>query len=175
MITQTSQWRPTHSVESLRNQCSVYITGLVHLVMYGSRLSLSRKSVLLCQECSGWCLNCSNSVCYLWFCSDTQKKPGDDVTLQCPVHSDGDITVMAWKHQSVGDVIVLRNNHSYESDQHPSVRGRVDHTYQDGVFTVTLKNVTINDSGTYECVIGRRDGAPPVSIRSISLTVTGEL
>ncbi|XP_030287188.1 uncharacterized protein LOC115590064 isoform X4 [Sparus aurata] len=115
------------------------------------------------------------SAAVLSACEDTQKKPGDDITLQCPVHSDGDITVMAWKHQSVGDVIVLRNNHSYESDQHPSFRGRVDHTYQDGVFTVTLKNVTINDSGTYECVIGRRDGAPPVSIRSISLTVTVRL
>ncbi|XP_030287186.1 uncharacterized protein LOC115590064 isoform X2 [Sparus aurata] len=113
------------------------------------------------------------SAAVLSACEDTQKKPGDDVTLQCLVHTDGDITVMAWKHQSVGDVIVLRNNHSYESDQHPSVRGRVDHTYQDGVFTVILKNVTINDSGTYECVIGRRDGAPPVSIMSISLTVTG--
>ncbi|XP_038587957.1 coxsackievirus and adenovirus receptor homolog [Micropterus salmoides] len=58
--------------------------------------------------------------------------------------------------------------------QHPSYVGRVelrDPDMKDGDASVVLKNVTVNDSGTYECRVGKKN--KPELIGIIRLTVSG--
>ncbi|XP_067437037.1 coxsackievirus and adenovirus receptor homolog isoform X1 [Thunnus thynnus] len=84
-------------------------------------------------------------------------KPGDDVTLQCQSPRDANITLSEWSRPDLkkdGYVFFFRENRPYESFQHPSFSGRVqlrDPEMKDGDASVILKNVTINDTGTYEC------------------------
>ncbi|XP_042257925.1 myelin protein P0-like isoform X2 [Thunnus maccoyii] len=93
-----------------------------------------------------------------------RAKSGDDVTLQCQSPRHEAITLLEWSRPDLkkdGYVFFYRNNRSYEKYQHPSFRGRVqlrDPEMKDGNVSVILKNVTINDTGTYECrvsVIGK--------------------
>lgn len=96
--------------------------------------------------------------------------PGQDVPLQCPGPRDASVILLEWNRpdlKSDGFVFFYRNK------QHPSFRGRVqlsDPQMKDGDFSVVLINVTIDDTGTYECqVIVIR----PTEIKHrINLTVT---
>ncbi|XP_047194771.1 uncharacterized protein LOC124851048 [Hippoglossus stenolepis] len=89
----------------------------------------------------------------------TTVKPGEDATLQCHCPSDAAVTVLEWvrlEQKSDGYVFFYRNNRLYEKYQHPSFCGRVelrDPEMKGGDVSVTLKNVTINDAGTYNCTI----------------------
>ncbi|XP_062239600.1 programmed cell death 1 ligand 1-like [Platichthys flesus] len=89
----------------------------------------------------------------------TTVKPGDDATLQCHCPSDAAITLLEWTRQeqkSDDYVFFCRNNRLIEDYQHQSFRGRVelrDPEMKDGDVSVTLKNVTVNDAGTYKCQI----------------------
>ncbi|XP_047194770.1 butyrophilin subfamily 1 member A1 [Hippoglossus stenolepis] len=89
----------------------------------------------------------------------TTVKPGEDATLQCHCPSDAAVTVLEWvrlEQKSYGYVFFYRNNRLYEDYQHPSFRGRVelrDREMKGGDVSVTLKNVTVNDTGTYKCQI----------------------
>ncbi|XP_042256684.1 sodium channel subunit beta-3-like [Thunnus maccoyii] len=84
-------------------------------------------------------------------------KSGDDVSLQCQSPRDEAITVLEWSRpepETDGYVFFVRENRPYESYQHPSFHGRVqlrDPEMKDGDVSVILKNVTINDTGTYKC------------------------
>ncbi|XP_026206142.2 butyrophilin-like protein 1 [Anabas testudineus] len=86
-------------------------------------------------------------------------KPGDDVVLQSQAPTEAVIRLLEWIRpdlKSDGDVFFYRNDRSYEKYQHPSYRGRVelkDPKMKDGDVSVILKNVNINDTGTYECRI----------------------
>eukprot|EP00064_Thunnus_orientalis_P022494 superscaffoldBa00007615_g22692 len=86
-----------------------------------------------------------------------KPKPGDDVTLQCQSPRDEAYTLLAWSRPDLKTddyVFFFRDDRSYEHYQHPSFRGRVqlrDPEMKDGDVSVILKNVTINDTGTYKC------------------------
>ncbi|CAB1440182.1 unnamed protein product [Pleuronectes platessa] len=86
-------------------------------------------------------------------------KPGDEATLQCHCPNDAVVTLLEWtrlEQKSDGYVFFYRNNRLYEKYQHPSFRGRLelrDPERKDGDVSVTLKNVTVNDAGTYKCQI----------------------
>ncbi|XP_067436545.1 coxsackievirus and adenovirus receptor-like [Thunnus thynnus] len=88
---------------------------------------------------------------------EIKAKPGDDVTLQCQSPRDANITVLEWSRPDLKTeeyVLFFRDDHLYEQYQHPSFHGRVqlrDREMKDGNVSVILKNVTINDTGTYEC------------------------
>ncbi|XP_044040003.1 polymeric immunoglobulin receptor-like [Siniperca chuatsi] len=108
-------------------------------------------------------------------------KPGEDVTLQCQVHESRINSQLLWRSGNPGSrkaVFVCREKHSYEEYQDPSFRGRVelrDPEIKNGDFSVILKNVTINDTGTYECdysFIHICIGYRPDPISTIKLTVT---
>lgn len=99
-----------------------------------------------------------------WFsvCLDQREinvKPGDNVTLPCQSPNDKAITLLEWSRPELkedGYVFFYRNDRSYESYQHATVLGRVqlrDASMKDGDLSVILKNVNINDTGTYECRI----------------------
>ncbi|XP_049923538.1 putative butyrophilin subfamily 2 member A3 [Epinephelus moara] len=81
--------------------------------------------------------------------------PGDDVTLRCEA---GDVSILAveWTRPDLEPQYVLfHSDGHYDTDQqHPSFTDRVelvDRELKGGDVSLTLKNVTSRDSGTYEC------------------------
>ncbi|KAF3698283.1 Myelin-oligodendrocyte glycoprotein Precursor [Channa argus] len=88
-------------------------------------------------------------------------RPGDDVPLHCRGPRDGDVIMLSWIRpdlRSEGFVFFVREKRSYEKYQLPSFHGRVelrDPEMKDGDFTVILKNVSVDDAGTYECHVGK--------------------
>ncbi|XP_038588392.1 coxsackievirus and adenovirus receptor homolog isoform X2 [Micropterus salmoides] len=98
--------------------------------------------------------------------SETQElkvNPGEDATLQCQGHRGADIEVIKWIRPDVKSddyVFFFRDGSSNENNQHESYRGRVelrDPEMKDGDASVILKNVNINDAGTYECQIREKN------------------
>ncbi|XP_076734742.1 T-cell surface glycoprotein CD4-like [Maylandia zebra] len=80
---------------------------------------------------------------------------GQDVTLTCRA-ANNNIIVVKWSRADLGDKYVLmnRDGHFVPDDQHPSFKDRVDlqdRQMKDGDVSLILKNVTINDAGTYVC------------------------
>uniref|UniRef100_A0A669BPG2 Ig-like domain-containing protein n=1 Tax=Oreochromis niloticus TaxID=8128 RepID=A0A669BPG2_ORENI len=102
---------------------------------------------------------------------DVQAKLGDDVSLQCQISRDEIISVLKWSRADLntdGYIYFYRNKHN----QHPAFENRVDlqdRQMKDGDVSLILKNVTINDTGTYECHVFRR--GTNHRIRTISLSV----
>ncbi|XP_035797606.1 coxsackievirus and adenovirus receptor homolog isoform X2 [Amphiprion ocellaris] len=106
-------------------------------------------------------------------------KPGEDALLPCRAAGDADLGVAEWrradKRRSLADILVIRDGKKLP-DQHPSVHGRVklkDPEMKSRDVSVILKNVTINDTGTYECRIktDRTIGSPPELVNIIELRV----
>ncbi|XP_062239553.1 uncharacterized protein LOC133949637 [Platichthys flesus] len=111
-------------------------------------------------------------------------KPGEDATLQCHHPSHAAVSMLEWtrlEQKSDDYVFFYRNNRLYKDYQDPSFQGRVelrDPEMEDGDVSVTLKNVTVNDAGTYKCTItsiitenGERTTTDEFST-FVSLTVT---
>ncbi|XP_044198198.1 nectin-4-like [Thunnus albacares] len=98
-------------------------------------------------------------ACFLSYSVSTEitVKPGENVTLQCLSPRGEAITALMWIRLDLktdGYVFFFRENRSYENYQHPSFHGRVqlrDPEMKDGDVSVILKNVNINDTGTYKC------------------------
>ncbi|XP_038588401.1 coxsackievirus and adenovirus receptor homolog isoform X1 [Micropterus salmoides] len=118
-------------------------------------------------------------------CQGTQElketvKPGEDATLQCRGHRGADIEVIKWNRPDLKSddiyVFFFRDNCSYENNTHESYRGRVklrDPEMKDGDASVILKNVNINDTGTYQCrVREKKEKGKAELISIIMLTVT---
>ncbi|XP_073344795.1 butyrophilin subfamily 1 member A1-like [Pagrus major] len=116
---------------------------------------------------------------------DITVRPGEDVTLPCQ-GSSGGVSLLAWNRTEPKTdkyVFHFRDGILSENFQNPSFRGRVelsDPEMKDGDGSIVLKNVTINDSGTYECLIaeenaGRRkidpNPNPPKLVNTIHLKV----
>ncbi|XP_045921465.1 uncharacterized protein LOC123980911 [Micropterus dolomieu] len=110
-------------------------------------------------------------------------KPGDDVTLPCQA-GEASIRAVEWSRADLEPEYVLfyRDGLSDPTQQHPSFKDRVqlvDRELKDGDVSLILKNVSSNDTGTYECRVAasrsRRKKAtidmPP--IRIIQLEVSG--
>ncbi|XP_038586512.1 coxsackievirus and adenovirus receptor homolog isoform X2 [Micropterus salmoides] len=105
---------------------------------------------------------CSLIVSLLAASEDHQEikvKPGQDVPLQCRALRNASVKLSEWTRpdlKSDGYVFFYRNERPYENFQHESFHGRVelrDPEMKDGDASVVLKNVTFNDTGTYECRI----------------------
>ncbi|CAI5660441.1 myelin-oligodendrocyte glycoprotein-like [Oreochromis aureus] len=87
-------------------------------------------------------------------------KQGEDVTLECWGFADAPIELLEWSRPELTDyVFYYREQRSYENYQHPSYKGRVklrDPEMKNGDVSVILKEVTFNDAGRYECLVGTR-------------------
>ncbi|KAL4008639.1 hypothetical protein ACER0C_002491 [Sarotherodon galilaeus] len=80
---------------------------------------------------------------------------GQNVTLTCRAPNNN-IIVVQWSRAELEDkhVLVYRDGHFVPEEQHPSFKNRVDLQHRqmkDGDVSLILKDVTINDSGTYKC------------------------
>ncbi|XP_030581214.1 coxsackievirus and adenovirus receptor-like [Archocentrus centrarchus] len=86
-----------------------------------------------------------------------------DATLECRGPRDAEITRIEWirpELRSNGYVFFYRNKRPYEKYQHESFKGRVelrDPNMKDGDVSVILRNVSISDTGTYECRVRSRN------------------
>ncbi|XP_028998093.2 myelin protein P0-like [Betta splendens] len=124
---------------------------------------------------AGWtfivplCLVCSTV-------GDIKVKSGGDAVLWCLGSRNTTIKLLEWTKPDLNpDSIVFyyRGQHIFENYQHPYYRGRVelkDPQLKNGSFSVIVKNVTLNDTGTYECQVGYGD--KPELINSTTLTIT---
>ncbi|XP_076737172.1 V-set and immunoglobulin domain-containing protein 1-like [Maylandia zebra] len=113
---------------------------------------------------------------------EIKVRPRQDVTLHCQDPRGVNITLLEWsipEIKSDGYVFFYRNRRSYESYQHERFKGRVELKHpsmKNGDVSVILKNVNVNDTGTYECRIITSDlssgqRVQSESRRSIDLTV----
>ncbi|XP_032364592.1 coxsackievirus and adenovirus receptor homolog isoform X2 [Etheostoma spectabile] len=110
--------------------------------------------------------------------------PGDDVTLPCR-SNESSIRAVEWSRPDMDPdyVLLYRDRHLDPYHQHQSYKDRVDlvdRDLKDGDVSLTLKNVNINDTGTYECRVAsggsrrkKRTVIKSEPIRIIRLQVTG--
>ncbi|XP_006809287.2 programmed cell death 1 ligand 1-like, partial [Neolamprologus brichardi] len=93
------------------------------------------------------------------FVSADQKnitaESGQDVTLTCQAPNNNIIGV-EWSRADLENEYVLfyRDGRFDKENQHPSFKNRVnlqDRQMKEGDVSLSLKNVTTNDNGTYEC------------------------
>uniref|UniRef100_A0A3B4H8G9 Ig-like domain-containing protein n=1 Tax=Pundamilia nyererei TaxID=303518 RepID=A0A3B4H8G9_9CICH len=98
---------------------------------------------------------------YFTICPQEDQKnmtaeSGQDVTLTCRAPKNNIILGVEWSRADLRDEYVLfyRNEQLDPDNQHPSFKNRVDlqdKQLKDGDVSLILKNVSINDNGTYEC------------------------
>lgn len=138
-------------------------------------------------------MSCSAEMCHILLLllltfetaalEDITVRCGQNVTLHCQGPSGVNITLLEWsipEIKSDGYVFFYRNRRSYESYQHERFKGRVelaDPSMENGDVSVILRNVSVNDTGTYECRIITSDLSSGQRVQSetrqsINLTVT---
>ncbi|CAI5660725.1 coxsackievirus and adenovirus receptor-like [Oreochromis aureus] len=136
----------------------------------------------------------SSSLCctlLLFVCVFADKKnitaeSGQNITLPCRALNT--IIGVEWSRPDLNEEYVLlhRDGHFDPASQHPSFKNRVelqDRQMKDGDVSLILKNVTTNDTGTYECrVRGENElkikahlSGDPISIISLSVDPPGQL
>ncbi|XP_038164529.1 CD276 antigen homolog isoform X2 [Cyprinodon tularosa] len=97
---------------------------------------------------------------------------GKDAVLPCKVEKQGDLRVLQWSKEGLGQdyVFYFRDNKPLESFQNPSFKGRVklqDAKMTDGDMSIVLSNTTLSDAGKYSCKVVMETE----TIKTISLEV----
>ncbi|KAL4008283.1 hypothetical protein ACER0C_002135 [Sarotherodon galilaeus] len=99
------------------------------------------------------------SVCLLLVSADQKNitaESGQDITLPCQAPNNKTIKGIEWIQPELQQERVLFHwdEKFIPNNQHPSFKNRVDlqdRQMKDGDVSLILKDVTINDTGTYEC------------------------
>nr|XP_024656717.1 programmed cell death 1 ligand 1-like [Maylandia zebra] len=122
----------------------------------------------------------------LWLCllvlvradlKNITSKSGQNVILPCRApNKDICIIVLEWSRADLGEEYVLtyRDEQFDPDEQHPSFKNRVDlqdRQMKDGNWSLIVKDVMINDTGTYKCRVFMRETRSWESINNINLHV----
>ncbi|XP_044198156.1 uncharacterized protein LOC122974233 isoform X2 [Thunnus albacares] len=117
---------------------------------------------------------------------DIKVKLGEDAILPCGAPNSDPVSVVEWTRGDLKSeyVFLYRDGHSDTDYQNPSFKDRVelvDSEMKNGDLSVRLKNVAINDSGTYECHViqsranrRKRSSYDTEPINTIRLDVEGK-
>uniref|UniRef100_A0A3P9ASP0 Ig-like domain-containing protein n=1 Tax=Maylandia zebra TaxID=106582 RepID=A0A3P9ASP0_9CICH len=104
---------------------------------------------------------------------------GRNVTLTCQARKN--IQTVEWRRADLGDeyVFLYRDERKTSVHQHPCFKDRVDlkdKQMKDGDVSLILNNVTINDTGTYECRVVEKGtiGLKLISIITLSVVPPGD-
>ncbi|CAI5660316.1 unnamed protein product [Oreochromis niloticus] len=100
---------------------------------------------------------------------------GQNITLTCRA-SNTSIVAVEWSKSNMKTdyVLLSRDGHFDLHNQHPSFKDRVDlqdRQMKDGDVSLILNNVTVNDTGTYECRVFMEETHLWKSISTINLSV----
>uniref|UniRef100_A0A3P9ARN6 Ig-like domain-containing protein n=1 Tax=Maylandia zebra TaxID=106582 RepID=A0A3P9ARN6_9CICH len=100
---------------------------------------------------------------------------GRNVTLTCQARKN--IQTVEWRRADLGDeyVFLYRDERKTSVHQHPCFKDRVDlkdKQMKDGDVSLILNNVTINDTGTYECRVVEKGTIGLKLISIITLTAS---
>ncbi|XP_039892413.1 programmed cell death 1 ligand 1-like [Simochromis diagramma] len=115
---------------------------------------------------------------FVFVSADQEVISGQNVTLPCHANSKIPIIAVKWSRADLGEKYVLfyRDEQFVPVNQHPSFKNRVDlqdKEMKDGDVSLILKNVTINDAGTYECQVAQRE--PNQEIANLKIINTSKL
>ncbi|KAF3848123.1 hypothetical protein F7725_021151 [Dissostichus mawsoni] len=88
----------------------------------------------------------------LCFIPKVKAKPGEDVTLHCNCTTDAAIALAEWKRSGLETYVVLyfRDNKLIGTFHNPQFHGLLE---RKGYGSVVLKNVSVNDTGNYTCLV----------------------
>ncbi|XP_026179422.1 coxsackievirus and adenovirus receptor homolog isoform X2 [Mastacembelus armatus] len=97
---------------------------------------------------------------------DITAEPGQTVTLPCRAPSSSEIRTVEWTRPDLDpeEIFVYLDRRFDPDNQHPSFKERVelkDSQMKDGDVSVTLKDVTFTDTGTYECRVFQGQSKAP--------------
>ncbi|KAM9424203.1 myelin-oligodendrocyte glycoprotein-like isoform 2-T3 [Pholidichthys leucotaenia] len=87
-----------------------------------------------------------------------------DTVLPCSISKNQTVSVLKWSRPELngdGYVYFYRNRRVYHNYQHPSFQGRIElrePQMKNGDVSLILRNVTLGDSGTYECYTSLKSG-----------------
>ncbi|KAM4592006.1 coxsackievirus and adenovirus receptor homolog [Odontesthes bonariensis] len=107
-------------------------------------------------------------------------KPGQDVILTFGAPNNSiPIEIIEWSRADLEPEYVLyyKEEKLVYDDQHPSFKDRVylqDRQMTDGNMSLILKNVTTNDSGTYECRVQRENIWDKIGTISLKVPPAGK-
>uniref|UniRef100_A0A3P9DBL4 Ig-like domain-containing protein n=1 Tax=Maylandia zebra TaxID=106582 RepID=A0A3P9DBL4_9CICH len=116
-------------------------------------------------------------------------EPGQtNVTLPCRAPNNNVVIIVEWSRADLEEeyVLLFRDKRLNPDEQHPSFKNRVDlqdRQMKDGDVSLILKNVTVNDTGTYECRVVQREAKrrkkavlknEPISIVTLRVVPPGE-
>ncbi|MEQ2216364.1 hypothetical protein XENOCAPTIV_015063, partial [Xenoophorus captivus] len=92
--------------------------------------------------------------------TEIQAEPGQNVSLSCRTNDRKPAVVVDWSRTDLGEehVALYRDELLDPEEQHPSYQNRVDlqdREMKDGDVSLVLKNVTTDDTGTYECRVAQ--------------------
>ncbi|CAI5660701.1 unnamed protein product [Oreochromis niloticus] len=99
-------------------------------------------------------------------CADVPVKRGQEIILECYGPKNATTRLLKWYKSDVKSEFYLfyfRDGKSYENYQDPYFKDRVklkDPEMKNGDFSVILKNVTMRDTGRYECYAGYNNQEP---------------
>ncbi|XP_019210070.1 uncharacterized protein LOC109199189 [Oreochromis niloticus] len=123
-----------------------------------------------------------STLMFVLFVSADQKnitaESGQDVTLTCRAPNNN-IRAVEWSRADLRDeyVLLYRDGRFEPDDQHQSFKNRVDlqdRQMKDGDVSLILMNVTINDTGTYECGVVQKEGLKLINSTYLHVVPPGQ-
>ncbi|KAM9424205.1 butyrophilin subfamily 2 member A1-like isoform 1-T1 [Pholidichthys leucotaenia] len=83
--------------------------------------------------------------------------PGETTTLPCKLVKGTNPSVVEWSRVDLfPHVLLFRDGHFHSDDQYPSLQDRVkltDPQMKDGDMSLVVRDVTVEDSGSYMCYV----------------------